>query len=264
MSPDALALVRFGLRRADDPRIRNTVRVIDHLLKVDLPQGPLWRRYNEDGYGEKSDGRPFNGSGIGRAWPLLAAERAHYELAFGDSKTAFELLDTLEASTSPGGLIPEQIWDSEDLPEHELVLGRPSGSAMPLVWAHAEHVKLLRSLRDGRVFDMPAVVAARYANGAVDSDLAIWRFATAPTELPPGKRLRIETLAPTRVHWSTDGWATTQDVASRQTSFDISVTDLPTGALSSGSTLVFTFFWPEAGHWEGRDFAVTFQAAPTS
>jgi glucoamylase len=26
---------------------------------------------------------------------------------------------------------------------------------MPLVWAHAEYVKLARSLRDGRVFDTP-------------------------------------------------------------------------------------------------------------
>jgi glucoamylase len=40
VSPDALALVRFGLRSADDPRIVNTVRVIDYLLKVDTPQGP--------------------------------------------------------------------------------------------------------------------------------------------------------------------------------------------------------------------------------
>ncbi len=40
VSPDALALVRFGLRAADDPRIRNTVRVIDALLKAELPGGP--------------------------------------------------------------------------------------------------------------------------------------------------------------------------------------------------------------------------------
>ena len=260
VSPDALALVRFGLRAADDPRIRNTVKVIDRLLKVDLPQGALWRRYNEDGYGEKADGSPFNGSGIGRAWPLLAAERAHYELARGDRDAAAALLATVEASTSHGGLIPEQIWDADDLPERELFRGQPSGSAMPLVWAHAEHVKLLRSLRDGRVFDMPAPVAARYAGGDVRSDLAIWRFATAPTVLPVGKRLRIETLAPARVHWSTDNWTTTQDAASRLTSFDLFVTDLPTADLATGRTLVFTFYWPEADRWEGTDFSLRFEA----
>jgi len=34
ISPDALALVRFGLRAPDDPRILNTLKVIDALLRV--------------------------------------------------------------------------------------------------------------------------------------------------------------------------------------------------------------------------------------
>ena len=34
ISPDALALVRFGLRAPDDPRILNTLRAIDALLAV--------------------------------------------------------------------------------------------------------------------------------------------------------------------------------------------------------------------------------------
>ena len=78
ISPDALALVRFGLRAADDPRMVNTVKLIDALLKVDTPQGPAWRRYNGDGYGEHADGAPFDGAGLGRAWPLLTGERGHY------------------------------------------------------------------------------------------------------------------------------------------------------------------------------------------
>ena len=92
VSPDALALVRFGLRAADDPRIVNTVKVIDALLKVETPHGPAWHRYNDDGYGEHADGSPFDGTGIGRAWPLLTGERAHYELAAGRSDEAENLL----------------------------------------------------------------------------------------------------------------------------------------------------------------------------
>ena len=257
VSPDALALVRFGLRAADDPRIRNTVAVIDHLLKVELPQGPLWRRYNEDGYGENADGSPFHLTGIGRAWPLLAAERAHYELARGDVEEARRLLATVEASTSAGGLIPEQIWESDDIPERDLIRGKPSGSAMPLVWAHAEHVKLIRSLRDNAVFDRPPQVFRRYVEGRASSDLAVWRFSTRASEMPPGKRLRIETLAPARLHWSLDDWATTQDNDTRATSFGVHVVDLPTGDLLEGQTVVFTFFWPGATRWEGQDFGVT-------
>ena len=83
VSTDMLALVRFGLRAPDDPRIVDSVRVIDHVLRAELPTGPGWRRYNGDGYGEHDDGSPFDGTGVGRVWPLLAGERAHYELAAG-------------------------------------------------------------------------------------------------------------------------------------------------------------------------------------
>ncbi|HTF99556.1 MAG TPA: glycoside hydrolase family 15 protein, partial [Nitrospirota bacterium] len=117
VSPDAFALVRFGLRKADDPRIANTVRVIDALLKTDMPYGPLWHRYNDDGYGEHEDGSPFDGTGTGRVWPLIAGERAHYELAAGRKDEAEKLLHVMEASANAGGLIPEQIWDGKDIPE---------------------------------------------------------------------------------------------------------------------------------------------------
>ncbi len=131
ISTDALALVRFGLRAPDDPRILDTITVIDRLLKVDLPQGPGWRRYNLDGYGEKADGRPFDGVGVGRAWPLLAGERAHYALAAGRRAEAEALLATIEAQTSPGGLFPEQVWDGAPIASRELAPGQPTGSAMP-------------------------------------------------------------------------------------------------------------------------------------
>jgi glucoamylase len=63
VSPDALALVRFGLRAPDDPRILATIRAIAALLKVEFSTGPCWHRYNGDGYGEHADGSPFDGIG---------------------------------------------------------------------------------------------------------------------------------------------------------------------------------------------------------
>ena len=257
ISPDALALVRFGLRAADDPRIRDTITAIDHVLKVELPQGPLWHRYNGDGYGEHEDGAPFDGTGIGRAWPLLCGERAHYELARGRTAEAERLLKTLETSASEGGLLPEQVWDTDDIPARELLRGRPSGSAMPLVWAHGEHVKLLRSLRDGRVFDAPEQVVRRYAVGKTGSSLAVWRFNNIATTLVAGKTLRIEVLAAARIRWTTDGWATSHDTETVPTHFGLHIADLPTTGLGLGTAVTFSFLWTQADRWEGRNFTLT-------
>ncbi len=212
ISPDALALVRFGLRAPDDPKILNTLRVIDALLKVDTPSGPVWRRYNEDGYGEQEDGSAFDGTGVGRPWPLLAGERAHYELAAGRTDEARRLLRTVEACASDGGLLPEQTWDAPDIPQRELYFGRPSGSAMPLVWAHAEHLKLRRSLAEGRVFDLPPQTTKRYVIDRTGSRVAFWRFNHRVRTIPGGRGLRCaETLVASLVHWSTDGWRTVHD-----------------------------------------------------
>jgi glucoamylase len=256
VSPDALAYVRFGLRAADDPRILNTVAAIDALLKRELPAGPYWYRYNDDGYGEHPDGAPFDGSGIGRLWPLLTGERAHYELAAGRPEEAKRLLATFEASASSGGLLPEQIWDDDDIPERELFLGRPSGSAMPLVWAHAEHIKLLRSLKDGAVFDMPPQAQARYGTNRPRPAPVVWRLGLKISHFAAGRLLRLEFLEPASVHWSSDEWKTTFDSPSHATDVGTFICDLPTQSLAPGSLVRFTVFWSRQNKWEGTDFTV--------
>jgi len=51
-------------------------------------------------------------------------------------------------------LLPEQIWDLPDKLEALLYYGRPTGAAMPLMWAHAEYIKLLRSTADGHILSL--------------------------------------------------------------------------------------------------------------
>jgi glucoamylase len=256
VSPDALALVRFGLRAPDDPRILNTIRAIDALLKTETPHGPVWRRYNGDRYGEHEDGSAFDGTGIGRCWPLLTGERAHYEIAAGHFEEASRLLQTFEGLAGDSGLIPEQVWDQADVPERELRFGGPSGSATPLVWAHAEHLKLRRSLRDRSVYDLPPQVQRRYVTDRRRSPYAFWRFNHKLRAIAEGRRLRVETLVPLLVHWSVDGWQTTHDTSARDTGLGVYVTDLPTETLPIGARVLFTFFWPEANRWEQHDYAV--------
>ena len=257
ISTDALALVRFGLRRADDPRIVNTVKMIDSLLKTDTPSGPVWHRYNHDGYGEHKDGRPFDGTGTGRGWPLLSLERGHYELALGNRKKALELISVVKKQTSPGGLLPEQIWDSPDIPERGLINGKPSGSAMPLVWAHSEYIKLARSIMDNKIFDMPPQTYKRYIVEKKTSNKIIWSFTNKVKSIESGRVVRIHVLAKAKIHWSRDGWKTVTDTETVESGIGIHYMDMDTGKMKTGENFVFTFFWIDSGNWEGKNFTVT-------
>ena len=238
VSPDALALVRFGLREAKDARIVDTVRVIDEVLRCRTATGPAWYRYNGDGYGEKSDGSPFDGTGIGRPWPLLAGERAHYELAAGRPETAMQLLGVMRAQASDGGMLPEQVWDADDIPALELRNGRATGSAMPLAWAHAEYAKLVRSLVDGRVFDMPQLPYDRYVRRRTASRLGIWSPRTRIRTLEAGRTLRVQSTGPARVSWRIDAGehleATTHDAG-----LGVWLADLDTRRLAPGAHVRF-------------------------
>ena len=257
VSLDALAFVRFGLRDANDPRIVSTVKVIDETLRVETPRGPVWHRYQGDGYGEHTDGGPFDGTGIGRGWPLLTGERAHYELAAGRGDVAEQLTESLEAFAGESGLLPEQVWDTNDIPTRELYLGRASGSARPLVWAHAEYLKLCRSLRDGRIFDRPPQTVQRYLVEKKTSPCVSWRFNNKLRTMPVNAALRIETRAPAIVHWTVDGWETVHDTETRDTTLGVHAADLPTTALLTAACVTFTFYWPDANRWEGVDFTIS-------
>ncbi len=239
LSPDALALVRFGLRRADDPRMVATVAVIDATLRRELPAGPCWYRYNEDGYGEHEDGRAFDGTGIGRLWPLLTGERAFYELAAGRPDEARRLLATMEGLTSDGFMMPEQVWDSPAVPSRELYLGRPTGGAMPLVWAHSEHIKLCRSLADGAVFDCPPQTLARYAEGGTPARVQPWRPDWKAATVAAGRVLRLDLAEPTQVTWSADGWATSATVSTTDTGVGLHVAELDVSAFPPGREIRF-------------------------
>ena len=260
VSVDALALVRFGLRAADDPRILNTVKVIDALLKTDTSKGPVWHRYNEDGYGEHQDGSPYDGTGIGRGWPLLVGERAHYELAKGNKQGAMELLRAMTRMAGVGGLIPEQIWDAKDIPERRLYNGHSTGSAKPLVWAHAEYITLLRSLKEGKVFGMPPQSVQRYIIDKVRSSCAVWRFEHTFRFMPAGKKLRIQSQASATVHWSIDEWKSSNDSNMEALpELDLFYVNLPVETAKIGTKILFTFFWVHRNQWEGTNFEVQIQ-----
>ena len=249
-----LELVRYGIRKPDDLIIQDSLKVIDAVLKVDTPVGPVWRRYNHDGYGQRENGGPYVGWGKGRAWPLLTGERAHFELAAGRDVKPF--IRAIEGFASATGLLPEQVWDEKDRPNAHMFLGRPTGSAMPLMWAHAEYVKLLRSVSDGRVFDLIPQVAERYLGDRKACQLfEIWKPNRRVRFVKKGYTLRIQAPASFHLHWTGDEWGTVKDTPSSATTLGIDFVDIPI-VEAQHAPIRFTFFWSENNSWEGRDYMV--------
>jgi glucoamylase len=250
---DFLHLVRMGLRAADDPVVLDSVRVLDQLLKRDLPQGPCWRRYNHDGYGQKDDGRAFDGAGVGRSWPLLTGERGHYALASGGDPLPY--ITAMEKFANEGGMLTEQLWDGEDLPDGKMLKGQPTGASMPLCWSHAEYLALVRSRHDGVAFDRVEPAYQRYVAQPVNSRFEFWSFRHPLGRMPQGKILRLVSLTKANVVWSSNGWRDVQRTGMTQdATLGLWFADLSTTLVPAGSRIAFTFFWEDAQRWEGRNF----------
>lgn len=253
-----LDLVRLGVREPGDPLIEQSLKVIDAILKVELPQGPSWKRYNHDGYGQRDDGSSFNGWGVGRPWPLLTLERASYELACGRNIDAY--LRAVEKFTTGIGLIPEQMWDAPDIPSEYLKFGGATGAAIPLMWAHANYVRLLRSVADKKMFDVIDPVAERYRNDKPRPVIEVWKFNRQVRAVPAGGLLRIQADEPFDLHWSNDEWKTVHDTCSIPTAVGVEYVDINVNA-SQTAPLRFTFYWSQQARWQGTDYEVLVQAA---
>ncbi len=253
---DFLQLVRLGIRAADDPIIKDSVTVIDHVLKISLPQGSGWRRYNHDGYGQKEDGSAYDGTGVGRSWPLLTGERGHFELATGRDPKAF--IGTMEQFANQGGMLSEQLWDAADLPGKGMRRGLPSGAAMPLCWSHAEYVSLVRSTRDGVCFDRVEPAFQRFVVKPVKSRHEIWSIRHQIRHLPQGKILRLVVPAEVKIVWSADQWANTISTESTSVGpLNLWFADFPTADMPADSVIEWTFFWKGSQSWDGRNYSVT-------
>jgi glucoamylase len=254
VSTDFLQLVRLGLRDARDPLVLDSLKVIDDQLRTDTPAGPAWHRYTGDGYGEHEDGSPFNGTGCGRAWPLLTGERGHYEMLAGRDPLPY--LQAMIAMTGRCGLLPEQVWDADPIPERSLFPGKPSGSAMPLVWAHAEFIKLVISRALNQPSDRPEAVWKRYGGCRPVVAHAIWTPRFPIAEMKLGNALRLCVPEPALVHYGVNGWTRVADMATMDSGLDLHVADLPVEHLHPGDEIEFTFYWYASSRWEGRDYGV--------
>lgn len=251
---DFLQLVRLGLRKANHPLIQDTLKVADALLKVSTTNGPTWHRYNGDGYGEHQDGSPFDGSGIGRAWPLLTGERGHFELAAGNDPLPYIISMTKMASEL--GMLPEQLWDSDTIKTRGLFAGRPSGSAMPLAWAHAEYIKLVSAWRTGHISDRLQSVWERYHAVPPQAYCAYWSLQAPISTIEKGHYLVLLLPAGAIVHIGINGWQHVQDISTQTSALGLHWLKLDYRRYKNLKSIDFTWRWLN-GDWHGCDYSLS-------
>jgi len=248
-----LHLVRLGLRDSNHPLMVDSLAVLDAVIKHDLPQGPCWQRYNHDRYGQHADGAAFDGDGIGGAWPLLTGERGHYELAAGRDPLPF--IEAMEGFANAGGMLPEQVWFADELPGTHFKPGAPTGSAMPLCWAHAEYLTLVRSRADGVPFDRVEPAYQRYVEQRTGSAIEMWTCAHRIPRIPAGKTLRVIVAGPGEIHWS-EGSGAAGEIATKETAFGLWYADLPVSKMAAGSEIEFTLHGEEQDRGERHRIAI--------
>ncbi|WP_448192583.1 glycoside hydrolase family 15 protein [Azospirillum sp. sgz301742] len=242
-------LARLGLRAARDPRLQSTMGVVDRLLRVATPRGVAYHRYNGDRYGEHADGQPFDGAGVGRAWPLLTGERGHFALLAGEDAAPY--LHAMGTLSTSSGLLPEQVWDAPPIPSRGLRPGYPTGSATPLVWAHAEYIKLVAAQHSGKPAEMLDDVVRRYSTQPRPARAWHWRRTFPFHRLPAGRDLVIEDQKPFDLGIRFDDPGMPQLRASAESSLGLHCVGIPAGELAAVRAVHFDM------HEHGRVQATT-------
>ena len=125
---------------------------------------------------------------------------------------------------------------------------------MPLVWAHAEFLKLAASRKLGRPFDRPASVWTRYHGQRPLLTRVLWCEQAPASELPETCALTIALREVGSVRYGFNGWQDIREESTRPSSLGVHVLEIDTQRLRAGQHVDFTY---RAGAtWVGRDFRI--------
>jgi glucoamylase len=207
-----LELVRQGDLPANSPYVTLSLPVIDSTISQVVNGNRYWYRYNHDGYGEHADGSDYNGTGIGRLWPIFSGERGIYTIASGSGADSY--LTAMTAAENGSGMIPEQVWDNSAPSGY--TPGTPTKSMNPLNWAMGEFITLLLSASSNTIADVPSLTYNRYVSGAYQPHSG-WTVDYDSSQLYQGKALTIyyngwlDSHSKVYLHWGENNW---QNIAS--------------------------------------------------
>ncbi len=200
-------LTRLGELSPTDPDVTASLAVLDKQIAVTTPSGTGFYRYGNsaalgsaDGYGDcyqpsqssctiQGEPWPTTDTGTGHLWPVLSGERAESDIA-RHQPGASDLLTAMTRFSSGVGLVPEQAWETANVPASPFgsdpttasigfTDGSAAGSASPLSWAQAQELRLIIDTGVGRITEQPAVTANRYVNNPAPGALAV--TLTGPT-----------------------------------------------------------------------------------
>jgi len=167
-------------------------------------------------------------------------------------------LNAMLAMAGEGGMLPEQIWDAEPIEARHLIPGRPTGSAMPLAWAHAEFVKLAYSYLAGSIpIDRPKPVWDRYQGQRPIAKIGFWLQQAPISKLHTGMKLYIGLHQPSLVRWGINNWQSIRNISTWDSGIGLHIAEIDTSRLPAGESIEFTYRRNHDGVWAGGNFQVT-------
>jgi glucoamylase len=126
---------------------------------------------------------------------------------------------------------------------------------MPLLWSHAEFLKLLIAREHGQPVELLQAVAQRY-DGKVSRDAPAWhwRHEVPIWRLEAGRALRIQDRQPFTLHFGFDGWKEVQDREALAGPFGLWTVQLTAAELEPHDAVDFTRRYGD--NWEEADHRV--------
>jgi glucoamylase len=131
---------------------------------------------------------------------------------------------------------------------------------MPLVWAHAEFLKLLVARQHRRPLELLDAVEEHLSEKPTDRGTWHWRPDTPFDALPKQRELLIDLPMPFSLHVGFDGWQGVQDRKSTPLPLGRHGVRLKASDFAARGAVDFTLHYEGDGHWEGRDYRVRLPA----
>ena len=125
---------------------------------------------------------------------------------------------------------------------------------MPLVWAHAEYLKLVASRKLGRPFDRPESVWRRYGGQRPPLTRAVWTEQAPVASLPESCALTLALRESATVRWGVDDWQDIREQSTQANPLGLHLLEIDAQRLRAGRRIDFTY--RTGARWVGRDFRV--------